>query len=58
MPGVRRRVRESLFARGPRGDAQHPLLRMVGIDRGYYQPMPSDEFARYASQVPEAFGSW
>jgi uncharacterized protein YecE (DUF72 family) len=35
--------------------AQHPLLRMVGIDRGYYQPIAASEFARYASQVPESF---
>ena len=47
---------ESLLAReGLSAYAQHPLLRMVGIDRGYYQPMPRDEFARYASQVPESF---
>ena len=33
---------ESLLAReGLAAYAQHPLLRMVGIDRGYYQPMPS-----------------
>ena len=33
---------ESLLAReGLSAYAQHPLLRMVGIDRGYYQPMPA-----------------
>jgi hypothetical protein len=32
--------------------AQHPLLRMVGLDRGYYQPIAQSEFGRYASQVP------
>lgn len=35
--------------------AQHPLLRTVGIDRGFYQPLDSGEFARYARQVPEHF---
>jgi uncharacterized protein YecE (DUF72 family) len=35
--------------------AQHPLLRMVGIDRGYYQPIAVSEFERYAAQVPEDF---
>ena len=35
--------------------AQHPLLRLVGIDRGYYQPLPRSDFVRYASQVPTGF---
>ena len=35
--------------------AQHPLLRTVGIDRGYYQPLAVADFARYASQVPPEF---
>lgn len=35
--------------------AQHPLLRTVGIDRGYYQPLSSAEWTRYAHHVPEAF---
>lgn len=35
--------------------AQHPLLRAVGIDRGFYQPLAADEYARYARQVPDAF---
>jgi uncharacterized protein YecE (DUF72 family) len=47
---------ESQLARhGLPAYAQHPLLRMVGIDRGYYQPISRSEFERYASQVPEAF---
>ena len=47
---------ESLLARaGLVAYAQHPLLRLAGIDRGYYQPLPSSEFARYASQVPRDF---
>lgn len=35
--------------------ARHPLLRTVGIDRGYYAPIPPDDFTRYASQLPEGF---
>lgn len=35
--------------------AQHPLLRAVGIDRGFYQPLAAADFARYARQVPDAF---
>jgi len=47
---------ESELAReGLAAYAQHPLLRMVGIDRGYYQPMPAGQLAHYAEQVPDAF---
>lgn len=47
---------ESQLAReGLSAYAQHPLLRMVGIDRGYYQPVPAPELARYAEQVPHEF---
>jgi uncharacterized protein YecE (DUF72 family) len=35
--------------------SQHPLLRAVGIDRGYYQALGAGEWARYAHQVPEHF---
>src|SRR6185436_19724519 len=35
--------------------AQHPLLRGVGLDRTYYQPLPVREFAEYAAAVPEGF---
>lgn len=35
--------------------AQHPLLRCVGVDRTYYAPLPADEFAEYAAQVPDDF---
>jgi uncharacterized protein YecE (DUF72 family) len=35
--------------------AAHPLLRAVGIDRGFYQPLPVASYARYAGQVPEHF---
>jgi uncharacterized protein YecE (DUF72 family) len=47
---------ESALARiGLTAYAQHPLLRLAGIDRAYYQPLPRSEFARYASQVPRDF---
>ena len=35
--------------------ASHPLLGAVGIDRGFYAPIPVDEYARYAAQVPPGF---
>jgi uncharacterized protein YecE (DUF72 family) len=33
----------------------HPLLRGVGLDRTYYQPLPAEDYADYAAQVPEGF---
>jgi uncharacterized protein YecE (DUF72 family) len=35
--------------------AQHPLLRAVGLDRTYYAPLPTADFAAYGASVPEAF---
>lgn len=35
--------------------SQHPLLRAVGIDRGFYRPLTASEFERLAQQVPEDF---
>ena len=35
--------------------AQHPVLRAVGIDRSFYQPLAIADYQRYASQVPELF---
>ena len=35
--------------------AQHPLLRSVGIDRTFYAPIPANELAHYARQVPQGF---
>jgi len=34
---------------------RHPLLRAVGIDRGFYQPLKCEQYAGYAGQVPEDF---
>jgi uncharacterized protein YecE (DUF72 family) len=33
----------------------HPLLRAVGIDRGFYRPLAAAEFHRHAEQVPRGF---
>jgi len=33
----------------------HPLLRAVGIDRGFYRPLAASEFQRHAEQVPAGF---
>jgi uncharacterized protein YecE (DUF72 family) len=35
--------------------ARHPLLTTVGIDRGYYAPIPPEDLLRYASQLPSGF---
>lgn len=33
----------------------HPLLRAVGIDRGFYRPLAASEYERHAGQVPPGF---
>jgi uncharacterized protein YecE (DUF72 family) len=35
--------------------SRHPLLRAVGIDRSFYQPLTPPQYAAYARQVPEHF---
>jgi len=35
--------------------SRHPLLRAVGIDRGFYQPLTEQQYEAYARQVPEHF---
>jgi uncharacterized protein YecE (DUF72 family) len=35
--------------------AQHPLLRAVGLDRTYYAPIPTADFAAYGASVPGKF---
>lgn len=35
--------------------AQHPLFRTVGLDRGYYAPIPLEAYQRYAAAVPADF---
>lgn len=34
---------------------QHPLFGAVGIDRSFYAPLSSRQYAEYAEQVPERF---
>ena len=47
---------ETALARyGLKAYAQHPLLRTVSIDRGFYRPLSVAQFAQYASQVGEKF---
>jgi len=44
------------FLRDSLGEyAQHPLMRTVGIDRGYYTPVPEEELAAYSMQLPDDF---
>lgn len=51
-----RTLTESQLARhGLAAYAQHPLLRMVGVDRTYYAPIPASTFAAYASVTPPGF---
>lgn len=47
---------ETLLSRsGLPAYAAHPLLRAVGIDRGFYRPLAASEFQRHAEQVPAGF---
>ena len=46
---------QKLAREGLAAYAKHPLLRTVGIDRSYYAPLTSNEFARYAADTPEPF---
>jgi uncharacterized protein YecE (DUF72 family) len=46
---------QTLAQKGLSVYAQHPLLRTVSIDRGFYRPLTVSEFERYASQVPDDF---
>ena len=50
MSGERSLARFGLSAYG-----RSPVLRTVGIDRGFYKPLSEEEYAFYAGQVPEAF---
>lgn len=44
-----------LAREGLREYAEHPLLTTVGIDRSYYAPLPVDDLAAYARQLPAGF---
>lgn len=51
-----REYRESELARRGLGAyARHPLLRAVGVDRGFYAPVPRDELHRWAADVDPGF---
>jgi uncharacterized protein YecE (DUF72 family) len=45
----------ALSKKGLAAYAQIPLLRTVSLDRTFYAPITTVEYARYASQVPDGF---
>ena len=45
----------ALSKKGLAAYAQIPLLRTVSLDRTFYAPITTIEYARYASQVPDHF---
>lgn len=48
--------READLARsGLAAYASHPLMRTVGLDRAFYQPLSVDQYADLAAQTPEDF---
>lgn len=51
-----RPVSQTVLARhGLAAYARHPLLKTVGVDRGYYRPVPLDDLRAYAAAVPDDF---
>ena len=46
---------DKLAREGLAAYAQHPLFRTVGLDRGYYAPIPLEAYQRYAAAVPADF---
>jgi len=51
-----RRTTTAVLAReGLAEYARHPLLKTVGIDRGFYAPIPGADLARYSEQLPPGF---
>ncbi|MFW2389988.1 MAG: DUF72 domain-containing protein [Polyangiales bacterium] len=52
----RRYPNQKAFLRDSLGEyAQHPLMRTVGVDRGYYSPVAEEELSAYSSQLPDDF---
>ena len=49
------RYSESQLSKHGLAYSQHPLLRAVGIDRGFYRPLTASEFERLAQPVPGDF---
>jgi uncharacterized protein YecE (DUF72 family) len=46
---------QTLARHGLAAYAAHPLLRTVSLDRTFYTPLTTAEFAAYAAQVPDHF---
>ncbi len=47
---------ESLLSReGLSAYSQHPLLNSVSLDRTFYAPLSTEQYAHYAAQVPDGF---
>ncbi len=51
----RRATPAALAREGLAEYARHPLLTTVGIDRGFYAPIPEADLRRYAEQLPAGF---
>jgi len=52
----RRYPNQRAFLRDSLGEyARHPLMRTVGVDRGYYTPVPEEDLAHYGRQLPDDF---
>ncbi len=51
-----RYANQRAFLRDSLGEyARHPLMRTVGVDRGYYTPVAEEELAAYSKQLPDDF---
>lgn len=50
-----RRTERQLARDGLTAYAQHPLLRTVSIDRSYYGPIDTVQYAEWAADVPDDF---
>jgi uncharacterized protein YecE (DUF72 family) len=47
--------KDLLVRRGLEAYGKHPLLRTVGVDRSYYEPLTTEQWRAYARQVPADF---
>lgn len=54
-PAAREASEQKVSREGLRAYAQHPLLQSVSLDRAYYTPMTTSDYARYANQVGPGF---
>lgn len=50
-----RTSQEAITSHGLTAYGKHPLLRIVELDRSYYEPLSAQIFASYAAQVPADF---